>query len=55
MGSDKNYASSGRENLQQIFRKSKLEGSSEIAPVFSFAEIANLAACVRELEAKIFA
>ena len=42
-----------RENLQKVLSKLSLEPNRKSAPVFSSAELAGLATCVRELDAKI--
>lgn len=47
-------AFSGRENLQQLWRKLRLENPPESAPVFSSTEMAKLAACVNEIDSEIF-
>ncbi len=48
-------ASRGREQLQQLFLKLRLENASPTASVFSPLQMHELAACVREIESKIFA
>ena len=47
-------AFSGRENLQQLWRKLRLENPPESAPIFSSTEMAKLAACVNEIDSEIF-
>lgn len=48
-------ASRGREDLQELWHKLRLEKPPASAPVFSHAEMAELSACVKELELRIFA
>jgi hypothetical protein len=49
-----NTSSRGREKLHQLFVKLELENPLQTVPVFSPSEIDELAACVREIESKIF-
>jgi len=44
----------GNDDLQELSRKLKLKDVPQFAPVFSSGEVAELAACIKQLECEIF-